>query len=234
MNKTADAYRLHAVRSGTSHAYLLTGRTGTILIDTGSIPDITRFGDQLAAAGTRLQDITLLILTHAHYDHVALAADIREHADCRILSHAAAAPFLKEGRTPFPRGAGPVTRAISSAGNRSFPSKGTFRGFSPDITITGRTVPGEYGVPVTILPTPGHTAGSLSVLTPAGDAFVGDACFHVLPWTVVPPFADDPATLAASWELLLAEDASTFYPGHGSPFGRDLLKRSLPKLQKKA
>ena len=233
MNDTPDAYRAHAIRSGTSHAYLLTGRGGTILIDTGSSGDIARFEEQLAAAGTRLQDITLLILTHAHYDHVALAADIREHADCRILSHAAAAPFLKEGRMPFPRGTGIFTRAISSTGNRRFSSKGTFRGFSPDITITGRRLLVEYGVPVTVLPTPGHTAGSLSVLTAAGDAFVGDTCFHLLPWTVVPPFADDPAALRRSWECLLGENATTFYPGHGSPFGRDILKRSLPKLQKK-
>jgi hydroxyacylglutathione hydrolase len=233
MNTTPDAYRVHAVRSGTSNAYLLTGSTGTILIDTGSSGDITRFGEQLAEAGIRLQDITLLVLTHAHYDHVSLAAEIREHADCRILSHAAAAPFLKQGHTPFPRGTGLLSRGVSSTGTRFFPRKGDFRAFSPDITITGRTFLGEYGVPVTILPTPGHTAGSLSVLTGAGDAFVGDTCFHILPWTVCPPFADDPATLAASWQRLLAEDATTFHPGHGSPFGRDILERSLPKLQKK-
>ena len=234
MHTTPDAYRVHAIRSGTSNAYLLTGSTGTILIDTGSSTDITRFVELLAQAGTRIQDIKLLILTHAHYDHVALAAEIREYADCRILSHAAAAPFLKQGHAPFPRGTGLLSGAVFSTGTRFFPRKGNFRAFSPDITITGRTFLGEYGVPVTILPTPGHTAGSLSVLTAAGDAFVGDTCFHILPWTVCPPFADDPATLAASWQRLLAEDATTFHPGHGSPFGRDILERSLPKLQKKA
>ncbi|MBT8508353.1 hypothetical protein AZH53_08035 [Methanomicrobiaceae archaeon CYW5] len=234
MNDTSDTCRVHAIRSGTSHAYLLTGGRGAILIDTGSGTDIDRFGDQLAAAGIRLQDISLLILTHAHYDHVALAAEIREHANCRILAHDAAAPFLKQGHTPFPHGTGIVSRAISSAGTGFFSAKGDFTAFSPDITISRRTVLEEYGLPVTVLPTPGHTADSLSVLTSAGDAFVGDTCFHVFPWTVIPPFADDPAALALTWEALLAEDVTTFHPGHGSPFGRDLLERSLPALRRKA
>ena len=45
---------------------------------------------------------------------------------------------------------------------------------NPDIVIRGNTDLAPYGIAGTVIPTPGHTAGCISVVLENGDAFVGD------------------------------------------------------------
>ena len=97
--------------------------------------------------------------------------------------------------------------------------------------VAEETSPASFGIAGSILPTPGHTAGSLSILLPDGSAFAGDLAFNVFPWggPIFPPFADDVTRLLESWNLLLARAAKTIYPGRGKPFPAAALRQAYEK-----
>jgi hydroxyacylglutathione hydrolase len=78
-----------------------------------------------------------------------------------------------------------------------------------------------YGVSGRIVHTPGHSPGSVSVLLPSGEAFVGDLAMNGPPMCLRPSFgifADRPEQVPASWRRLVAMGARVAYPGHGNPF----------------
>jgi glyoxylase-like metal-dependent hydrolase (beta-lactamase superfamily II) len=105
----------------------------------------------------------------------------------------------------------------------------------PKLTISEDFSLESFGVPGKIIPTQGHTEGSLSVLMPTGEAFVGDLAANYLPFgldPMLPPFADNVAELLASWEKLLASGATLICPTHGKPFPAALLKRKLREKRK--
>ncbi len=79
----------------------------------------------------------------------------------------------------------------------------------------------DYGIPGVVIPTPGHSPGSLSVVLESGEAFVGDLAMNRLPLTLRPSlsiFGDDVHTLKRSWRRVVESGARTIYPAHGRPF----------------
>ena len=60
----------------------------------------------------------------------------------------------------------------------------------PDFLVDGILHLAPFGIDATILPTPGHTEGSVSVVS-GGFALAGDAIFGVVPGSVFPPFGQD-------------------------------------------
>ena len=69
-----------------------------------------------------------------------------------------------------------------------------------------------------ILPTPGHSDDSVSLLLDDGSAFTGDL--------TIPQMAtvEQAETAAASWRLLRARGARRIHPGHGPVFPIEALK----------
>ena len=87
-----------------------------------------------------------------------------------------------------------------------------------EITATGnvviscaesRPLLARLGIAGEILPTPGHSDDSVSLLLDSGAAFTGDLTH---PARVA---LEDPAVVAASWRLLRERGATHIYPGHG-------------------
>ena len=78
--------------------------------------------------------------------------------------------------------------------------------------------------------TPGHSAGSVTVLLETGEAFVGDLAMNAFPLRLspgLPILAEDPAAVVRSWEALLELGATTVYPAHGKPFSADVIREAL-------
>lgn len=79
----------------------------------------------------------------------------------------------------------------------------------------------EYGIPGKIIHTPGHTAGSVSVVLETGEAFVGDLAMNKFPLGLgpgLPIFAEDIQAVKESWKLLLEQGVEKVFPAHGKPF----------------
>ena len=88
----------------------------------------------------------------------------------------------------------------------------------------------DYGIPGTVIYTPGHSSGSVSILLDTGDVFVGDLAMNKFPLRLspgLPIFAEDSNQLKESWKLLLGKGAKTIYPAHGKPFSAEIIKKAL-------
>jgi hydroxyacylglutathione hydrolase len=79
----------------------------------------------------------------------------------------------------------------------------------------------EYGFDAQVLHLPGHSNGSIGVLTGSFDLFCGDLLRN---WgKPAPGFGIfDPVGFKASIEKLKSLKITTVYPGHGKPFPMEL------------
>lgn len=156
----------------------------TILVDTGiglQVPDFTRagrFGQRLQAAGIDLAEVTDVVLTHMHFDHVGglLIDGVKERMrpDLKIHASSMEAAFWKDpdfSRTGMP----PELARIARDAARQFLERygSMLQLFDQETTIA----PG-----VTAARTGGHTPGhSVVRLQSKGERlmFAGDAIFPV-------------------------------------------------------
>jgi glyoxylase-like metal-dependent hydrolase (beta-lactamase superfamily II) len=99
-----------------------------------------------------------------------------------------------------------------------------FRGTEPDILIDQEMDLQSYGVDARVILTPGHTSGSISVITGEGEAIVGDIMMGGHLGGVIFPhrpryhyFADDLNTVRASIKKVMDHSPKKIYVGHGGP-----------------
>ena len=199
-------------------AYLLRGTQGSILIDSG-YPDYERLVLQRChEQGVDPQGIALILLTHAHPDHIGSAKALRELTGAPIAIHEADAEAARTGRfgRMIPRTwLGRLTSLAASV--QCFPANCTFE---PDILLAGDGDLSQYGLDARVLHTPGHTPGSLSVLLASGEVIVGDAIMPAFPRLSKPSYpiyADDMAQVCGSVAKLLAHNPRIIYTAHGGP-----------------
>ncbi|HZO60332.1 MAG TPA: MBL fold metallo-hydrolase [Solirubrobacterales bacterium] len=71
------------------NAWALSAGDGIVLVDTGIHEEgaLAELERTLAQIGRRLEDVRLLVCTHAHSDHYGLAAPIVERAGCELWMH---------------------------------------------------------------------------------------------------------------------------------------------------
>lgn len=224
-----NPYSLIRVPMGTSNAYLISANDTVLLVDAGNEGRIRDMEVALKKNGLEFSDIAIIIVTHSHYDHVGCLAEIKEKSEAKVLAHRYEADFLTRGCTPFPEGTMICSKVINRIGGLFLSDRARYAPVDPDIIVNGECELVIPGSEVTILPTPGHTSGSVSVIINNECAFVGDTLFSVIPGTVYPPFANDEEALLKSWEELLSTGCRTFYPGHGRPFSRETLEKCFEK-----
>ncbi len=223
---------IQTIRLGHVSAYLVTHKGAAMLVDTGIPGGCRTLKKAIAKAGVTPDNLRLIVLTHAHYDHAGCAAKLRHDYNAPLLCTATEATHLVAGTTPFPHGLNPYARVITAAGRKILGNRRQFEPCSADVTIENTFRLENYGFAGILMPFPGHSAGSLAVIFDSGEVFIGDGAFNIFPSAVVPPLADSTSLLLESWNKLLSYDFHTVYPGHGRHFTREKLEKSLPKLEK--
>lgn len=220
---TGNGTRVTRILGGRSNAFLLSRGQRNILVDTGRSAARRRLSGRLLGLGiTRLD---ALVLTHTHFDHAENAAYIKEAFGARVIVHGAEERFLREGASPLPQGTTPVTRLLVRLAAMRTSSPLVYEPCRADVRVEDRFDLSGFGFDAYLLPTPGHSPGSISLILDGETAIVGDAMFGVLPCSVFPPFADDARQLISSWGILLDTGCLLFMPGHGSPDSRGLLEK---------
>ena len=215
--------RVPIVPFGIVNCHLVIGDQGCVLVDTGVPGSHRKIERALKAQGRDLKDIRLIVVTHAHMDHAGSAARLRELTGAPIVAHQGDLPYYQQRRPMSYCSTGWVSRLFFRTGVIVRP----YQAFTPDILLTDGQVLdlAPYGVAGRARPTPGHTAGSLSLELGSGDAMVGDllASGVLLGGLVLtqrakrPPFEDDPKTVAWQLQQLVAGGMQTFHLGHGGP-----------------
>jgi len=223
---------IHNIRLGGCNAYLIESRDGFVLVDAGSRRKEGKFKKWLSSLGVEEQSVRLIVVTHVHFDHVGSLAAIKNMCQCPVAIHEAEKDLLVSGKVVIPPGANMIGRAASRLGVALGPKRFQFDPVSPEIVISEERSLEEFGLSARLMPTPGHTKGSISLLLDSGEAFIGDIAMNPLPFglgPIFPPFAEDIENLFKTWQALLSHGATTFYPGHGRPFSASRLEREYKR-----
>lgn len=213
------------------NTYLLLGRR-PVLVDCGLPGSAQRVHDGITNAGVDPVDVALIVITHGHVDHFGAATELHTRTGAPVAAHEADLPAYRAGRSdPTQRHPIGVVGRIFS---RTPPPNLTTSPLHPQIVLTGEYRLDDHGVDARIIPTPGHTPGSVSVLLDQGDLIAGDiiagTLLGLLPRRpAYPPFHDDPVQALASLQAVLRLRPHTLHLGHGGPMPAHRVQRWLDR-----
>lgn len=199
-----------------SNIYLLTGDR-TVLIDTGTGFQVRSTIDSLKGLLDG-RDLDIVIVTHRHYDHVGGLGGLIGEFGPEVLAGSADAVPLREGDSESTLG--------TAFGGSIAPMdvKDLREGDVLDI--------GEHRL--SVIETPGHTAGSISLTdTVTGALFTGDTVFVDGVGRYDHPTASR-EQLTASLRKLSGMDVNGLYPGHGPTVGgsgKQYIQRGLAMME---
>ena len=100
---------------------------------------------------------------------------------------------------------------------------GQFEKFNPDILLEDEQDLSGFGLNARVMSTPGHSKGSIGVLTAGGDLFCGDLLRNMAGNPSF-PMINDMAAVRASIEKLRKLNVKKVYPGHGKHFAMDAVR----------
>ena len=216
------------IKAGSSNVYLIKNGNESILVDAGNKNKGKKILRIMRNHGINPEDIALIVITHCHYDHVGSLHYLKEKTGACVLVHHQEAENLKNGFLDLPDGTNLLSMFLVWLGRSLQSFMGKFHPVQPDIAIEQRYDPDINGINCYVIPTPGHTEGSLSLIFEDEAAFVGDAAFNIFR-KVYPPFANNRQKLLESWEFLLNTKVKYIFPGHGRRFKIDRIDRELKK-----
>ena len=139
---------LYAVGTYDLAVFLVTTDDGHFLINTGVEDSTAMIRANIESLGFRLEDVRVLLTMQAHWDHTAALTEIKEITGAEMWATAGDAPVLKDGGFSDPH----------FGGRESFPP------VAVDRIIAGGEVLELGDARLTVLESPGHTAGSSSYL----------------------------------------------------------------------
>jgi len=177
----------------TNYWVISAGRS-RLLVDLGWPGTMGQMRANLKRMDVPLAEIRYALATHYHIDHAGLGQELKElGVPLLVLDvQVPAIPRMKKHIKPHDH-----YQEITLDGN---------------VTISfaqSRSLLAQIGIPGEILPTPGHSDDSVSLLLDDGSVFTGDL--------TNPAFIglEDPSKVHASWRLLRDKGAERVYPGHG-------------------
>jgi hydroxyacylglutathione hydrolase len=170
--KDLNIKRVSILPLGLVNAHLIHSATEAILVDTGLPGTENKIHKALKQIGLTYENVTLIIITHAHVDHAGNAARLRDLTGAPIVAHA--------GDLPYYRRAKEMTFCSTGWFGRLFLQTGLmyqrYTAFEPDILLSKHSdldlTP--FGFCGRVKHTPGHTPGSLSVELESKEVLVGD------------------------------------------------------------
>ena len=229
MNRTT----IHPISVGIDTCYLISSEGCTLLIDGGGFgrDNGRSFLRELSRIGVDPLSIDLIVVTHAHWDHIAALDFIQRATRARVAAHVDARLAIETGDPPWPKGITSYGKLMSVFA-RWFVNP-RVKPVGVDILIDEEFDLSPHGIRGKIVHTPGHSAGSLSVILESGEAFVGDMAMQAwyLRWRPgLPILADDRAALLRSWKKILPR-AEMIYPAHGKPFPKNIIQKELRRVQ---
>ncbi len=137
---------LYAVGTYDLGVFLVTSEDGHILINTALEDSTASIRDNIESLGFRLEDIKILLTMQAHWDHTAALAEIKQIAGAEMWATAGDAPVLEDGGFSDPHFGGRVS----------------FQPVAVDRVLSDGEVIELGSTRLTVIETPGHTAGSSS------------------------------------------------------------------------
>lgn len=157
--------------------------------------------------------IKLIVITHAHIDHIGVLKEIKQSTGAPVAIHSADAPRLQHPREEKPLG---------------FP----FQVPPPaDRLLAGGDSIDVGDIHLLVLHTPGHSPGSICLLG-SGVVFTGDTLFNYgIGRSDFPGGSYSQLLTSIHTKLMILPDATVAYPGHGPETTIGAERRGNPFLR---
>jgi glyoxylase-like metal-dependent hydrolase (beta-lactamase superfamily II) len=186
------------------YVYLIYGTNGVCLIDTGVASSERAIFEYLWATDRKVSDISLIIQTHSHPDHIGASRTIKAETGCQVAIHPAEKAWIENVQLQA----------------RERPVPGFDALVSGSLAVNRLLEDGEVfdlgcGLKLQVFHTPGHSRGSISLLLLGYQAlFSGDAI--PVPGEL-PIYEDVRASVASVKKLMAIEDVRHLLPSWDEP-----------------
>ncbi|MEM8865246.1 MAG: MBL fold metallo-hydrolase [Planctomycetota bacterium] len=214
---------IYPLRLRLSTAFLVIGER-PVLVDAGSPGEADKIVRAMAKYHVSPGDLSLILLTHAHTDHAGSAKELRQRSGAPVALHPADGEMLRRGTMGRLNPLRPRHRLLELYVNKPFD------GFEADVDLHDGQRLVEYGLAAEVVETPGHSAGSVSVVLdrPAPnelcDALIGDLLIGGFLGGLIDPrrprlpyFAEDYGQILDSVATVADKAGGHYYCGHGGP-----------------
>ena len=231
------------IKTGIANVFMIgsPGSSNWVLIDAGMPGSANKIRSAAERRfGSRVSPLAI-ILTHGHFDHIGALGTLLEHWDCPVYAHELELPYLT-GKSSYPPPDPTVGGGAMAWLSSIYPKKPIDLGsrvhrLSPDGQIA-------HLQDWKWLPTPGHTAGHVSLYREAdrtliaGDAFVTVRAESMLAnITLTPEVHGPPAYFTSDWqasqasvEMLADLNPEIVATGHGIPLRGSNMRSELRQL----
>jgi glyoxylase-like metal-dependent hydrolase (beta-lactamase superfamily II) len=216
------------VDGSNANSYLVEEMDGSLtLVDAGIQSDGRKILQHITTKMMRKpSDVKMIVLTHCHVDHVRGAAALKAVTGAKVAVHEADADFVSgKAKYPPPGGAIGFLFRLMSPFFRTTPVE-------PEVRLKENDMVGR----LTVLHTPGHTPGSISLYDWEDRVlFVGDTARFLKGKLQGPPpqFTPNIGQAKASIERLSKLDFEVMLSGHGEPLKSKDAPQMMKELSKK-
>ena len=185
------------LKYGNTNTYFIRGAKGSILLDTDYAGTLQMFYKEIKKNGISLKDITYILATHYHPDHMGLVGELVSMG-VKFLVIGTQVPNLHFSDDIFSRDktlrmspSVPEDKAevIACKDSRAF--------------LAALGIDGE------IVSTPSHSGDSITLVLDSGDCFVGD----LEPMEFMDGYEENKA-LQSDWEKVMSFSPRVIYYGH--------------------
>jgi glyoxylase-like metal-dependent hydrolase (beta-lactamase superfamily II) len=193
--------------AGDCNVYLIDCGGESVLIDAGGGIGVKRILENVKRDGFDPKNVKITILTHCHFDHIGGANELKEITGCKLVAHK--------------NDASSITNLDECVLMDMAKARGLrFKAPKLDCMLEDNDCVNVGEASLTIIHTPGHTPGCISVSMIEKDGkkaiFMGD----IASTTGRLGFINGPGFDLSAWKTsvkrLITESPERVYPGHGT------------------
>jgi hydroxyacylglutathione hydrolase len=223
-----NGLKVHTLYTGVANTFIVEDAPGLVIVDAGMPHRARQIIGAIQALGHDPKQVRLILITHGHIDHAGSAVELKKLTGAPIAMHRDDLRLVETKSLKIPPGRTATTEMIGTL-LRTFGWVVPLETFIPDIWLAEGQILREFGFDACITHTPGHTAGSVSVLCTDGSLFVGDAILN-LAHVAFPLFWEDSAAAHASAIKIRTFNPRVCYTAHGRAFDAIELDRFLARI----
>lgn len=228
---------IYYLNLGLANAYLIEGQNGLALVDAGGQGALKGLEARLRSSRFRLMDISHILVTHGHFDHVGGLAEVQAATGAAVWAHRLDAPVIR-GEAPVVRPDPRTLKRFDRWAGRLI--KGPQPPAPAHRELEAGDVLSDLHANLEVIHLPGHSAGQVGFWFPRVRLLLGgDVLTHFVPRRLTLPLASYTADMAEaerSVHKVARLGVATLGLGHGAPLiknAHDRIKSVAERLMKR-